>query len=69
MPTYDLGKRVWFLAIVYREVFTTQSKNCLGVLHIGMTATAILPGLLKQGWRLELFTPYHKFRFSWRKVT
>lgn len=61
--TLHAGKKVLRLFTVYRDVFATESKNCLGVVHIRMTVIAIWQGARKQGFRLELFTPYHKFRF------
>lgn len=49
-----------------RNVEHTQTKGCWGCLHIGTVALYI--GTKRQpagrvGWRLELFTPLHAFRF------
>ena len=61
---YQHGGWKMKLLNVYRGVYYTQSKNCLCMVHIGMIAVAVFPGARKQGWRLEVMTPYHKLRFS-----
>ena len=42
------------------NVITTQAKNCYCI-QIGTMAMYFGN---KQGWRLELFTPFHIFRFT-----
>lgn len=59
---YKIGKLK--IALIHKNVVYTQSKNCLIVIHIKETTIALFPGLLKQGWRLEIATPKHKFRFT-----
>ena len=46
-----------------KGIYYTQAYNCWGCIHVGMRVIYI--GRKKgYGWRLELFTRYHKFRFS-----
>jgi hypothetical protein len=49
---------------IQRDVYSTQAKNARFCLHIGNTAVLFgtRPGFAA---RLELFTHFHRFRFSW----
>lgn len=47
-----------------RNVASTQAKGCFGCLHVGEVAVYIWPGFpVAYGWRLELLTPLHRFRW------
>ena len=48
------------------EVASTQATNCVFCLHISSTAIYFQHGdhNLCSGRRLELFTPFHRFRYS-----
>lgn len=52
---------------VHDNVASMQAANCLGCIHIGSTAYVFYEPQQKRahdfGWRLELFTPLHWFRF------
>jgi hypothetical protein len=46
-------------------VYSTQAKACWGCLHVGWWAFFLLPTRRREyGWRLELFTPWHRFRWN-----
>lgn len=50
---------------VKRGVYATQARCCWGCLQVGMTAVYL--GFMPRrdyGWRLELFTPLHRFRWG-----
>lgn len=50
---------------IKRDVLYTQAYGCWLCLHVGSTAVFI--GRRKgNAVRLELFTPLHKWRLSWR---
>ncbi len=47
-----------------RDVYSAQGFNSWGVLQVGMVLFRIWNGTRKPFcWRLELFTPFHRFRF------
>jgi hypothetical protein len=46
---------------IQRDVIYTQAKNCRLCLHIG-TVAIFIGHQYKEGLRIELLTPFHKFR-------
>ena len=55
---------------VKTRVMAAQARSCWGCLHVGEWAFFIwVTNKRDYGWRLELFTPLHRFRWhrgSWR---
>jgi len=53
-----------------RGVYATQAGACWGCLHVGWWAFYIWPTLRRHaGWRLEVLTPLHRWRWdrgAWR---
>lgn len=54
------------IVIVQRNVASTQAKGTLFCLHVGGTAIHFFNSLKRADcrWRLELFTPMRRFRWS-----
>jgi hypothetical protein len=55
---------------VRRNVYSTQTKGCWGAIHVGMTVLYLGWDSRRKGsgWRLELCTPFRKFRWAGASV-
>ncbi len=45
------------------DVYASKAYGCYAYIQIGTLGNWFGAGSGKYGWRLELFTPYHYFRF------
>lgn len=53
------------LLTIRRNVWHSQARGCWGYVQVGTVAVFIFWRIHEsQGWRLELFTPSHRFRWS-----